>query len=120
MADDAPIRVIQYASDLMFRSRVQAEARAAGLRMAFASSPGQLSEKLATTISLALVDMDVPDASAAIQRVAEQQPDAQIVAYYAHVRDDLRQAAIDAGADEILPRSRFVSRLPELLRDVGA
>jgi hypothetical protein len=38
-----------------------------------------------------------------------------VVAYVSHVNQDLADAARLAGADEVLPRSRFVQVLPDLL-----
>ncbi|MCB9856726.1 MAG: hypothetical protein H6818_13680 [Phycisphaerales bacterium] len=116
MNDEAPIRVVLYASDLMFRSRINAEARAAGCRMTSAGSPSQLQEKVdAADRPLILIDMDMADASEAIRTARERCCDASIVAYYSHVRDDLREIAMDAGASTAMPRSRFVVSLPEML-----
>ncbi len=39
----------------------------------------------------------------------------RIVAWGAHVERELLSAAREAGADEALPRSAFVARLPEIL-----
>lgn len=105
-----------YATDLMFRSRISAEARAADRRLTTAATPAQLREKLeASDITLVLVDMDMPDATAAIQVGAGT--GTRVVAYYSHVRDDLRKAATDAGATSVMPRSQFVTQLPALLSE---
>lgn len=117
MTEETPISVVLYGSDLMFRSRVGAEARAAGRRMTSAASPGHFGEKLEATQSpLVLVDMDMADAAEAIRIAAAHGGGATIVAYYSHVRDDLREAASAAGAGEVMPRSQFVVRLPDMLR----
>ena len=39
-----------------------------------------------------------------------------VLGYVSHVRDDLKTAAADAGCDEVLPRSAFSARLPDILR----
>ena len=118
MSEEAPISVIVYASDLMFRSRISAEARAAGRRATAATTTTQLPDKLgASPITLILVDMDMPDAAEAIRISRQLGPAVPIVAYYSHVRDDLRKAATGAGATHIMPRSQFVVRLPELLHE---
>ncbi len=39
-----------------------------------------------------------------------------VLGYFSHVRDDLKTAAADAGCDEVLPRSAFSARLPDILR----
>jgi CheY-like chemotaxis protein len=40
----------------------------------------------------------------------------RMLGYFAHVRDDLKAAAAEAGCDELLPRSAFSARLAEILR----
>jgi CheY-like chemotaxis protein len=118
MNDEAPISVILYGTDLMFRSRIQAEARAAGRRMTSAAKPLQLREKLRQSpVTLILVDMDMPDAAEAIQVGRDAEPGAPIIAYYSHVREDLRESAGNAGATQVMPRSQFVTRLPILLAE---
>ncbi len=39
-----------------------------------------------------------------------------VLGFVSHVRDDLKTAATDAGCDEVLPRSAFSARLPDILR----
>lgn len=40
----------------------------------------------------------------------------RVLGYFSHVRDELKTAAADAGCDEVLPRSAFSARLPDILR----
>ena len=65
---------------------------------------------------LVLVDLEADEAVEAITRCKEAQPPPRIVAFGPHVRADLFEAARDAGADEVLARSAFVSRLPQILK----
>jgi hypothetical protein len=39
-----------------------------------------------------------------------------VVGFFAHVQTELMQRARAAGFDEVLPRSAFVARLPDILR----
>lgn len=39
-----------------------------------------------------------------------------VLGYFAHVRDDLREAGVAAGCDELLPRSAFSAHLAEILQ----
>ncbi len=39
-----------------------------------------------------------------------------VLGFFSHVREDLKAAAGDAGCDEVLPRSAFSARLPDILR----
>lgn len=39
-----------------------------------------------------------------------------VLGYVSHVREDLKTAAADAGCDEVLARSAFSARLPDILQ----
>lgn len=39
-----------------------------------------------------------------------------VLGFVSHVQDALKTAAADAGCDEVLPRSAFSARLPDILR----
>ncbi len=69
--------------------------------------------------SMLLVDLDADGALDAIDRCRTMVPTPRIVAFGPHVRADLLTAAREAGADEVLPRSAFVARLPQLLQSAG-
>ncbi|PYS31783.1 MAG: response regulator [Acidobacteria bacterium] len=43
-----------------------------------------------------------------------------IVAFLSHVQVDLKRKAEEAGADEVMPRSAFAQRLPEILGKMGS
>lgn len=115
---EPPVAAVMFATDLMFRSRVSATARAMGLRVAFASSLEALEKKLAAeSPTRAFIDMDADGATDAIQRAACDIPSDRIVAFYAHVHDTLRQAATEAGAGTIMTRGQFASSVELLLGD---
>jgi len=107
--------------DLMFASRIGAEARAADAPTRFVRDDAKLDTVLSETDScaLALVDMGAGgiDPAGAITRLRSAFTDARIVAFFSHVDTDAKQRAQDAGA-ETMPRSVFVQKLPELLRAV--
>ena len=42
--------------------------------------------------------------------------DTPVLGFFAHVRNDLREAAVEAGCDEVVPRSAFSARLLDTLR----
>jgi DNA-binding NarL/FixJ family response regulator len=110
--------IVALVTDLMFSSRISAEARAAEVPMKFVSSTEALRERLAAgNISLVILDLnsaglDVSSAIAAC-RAAAHPP--RIVGFAAHVQGDVIKAAHAAGADEVLARSAFVQKLPAIL-----
>ena len=107
-------------TDMIFRSRITATARASQVAVCVVGRREELARLLAQgDMTLLIVDMDGPDALAAIGLAAEAIPRPRIVAYFAHVQTELARQAREAGADTVLPRSLFVQRLPELFMPPG-
>lgn len=104
--------VVAYVSDLVFGSKITSAARAAevGVRVVRAV------DEIEDGAGLVLVDLEASGAVQAIERCGAGQRPPRIVAFGPHVREDLFAAAREAGADEVLARSAFVQRLPELLK----
>ncbi|HVF33150.1 MAG TPA: hypothetical protein VM933_08945 [Acidimicrobiales bacterium] len=97
--------VAAYTPDLMDRSKIAA----AVADCRFVTRPEAL-------VGLAGIDVVLVDLSK--RGVLEVLPAivagaARVVGYGAHVDHDLLAAATEAGVDEVLPRSRFFSRLAE-------
>ena len=113
----APVVAVMYATDLLFRSRVAATARALGCRVAFTTSPGGLIEKIdAHTPRRAFIDMDADRADEAVRAAAARMPAVDVIAFFAHVNVAQRQAALDAGAGTILTRGRFAADIESIMK----
>ncbi len=107
-------------TDMIFRSRITATAGAAQVTVRVVGQLEGLAGLLAQEdLTLLIVDMERPDAQAAIRLAADAVPRPRIVAYFPHIQTELSQVAREAGADTVLPRSLFVQRLPELLTPPG-
>ncbi len=106
-------------SDLMFSSRINAEARACGAQTQPIAGDDDVAAALhahPTAVCL-LVDLERGDpALTLIARARAAAPDLRIIAFGPHVDHDHLDAALAHGADAALPRSRFVAQLPQLLR----
>ena len=104
-------------TDLIFATRIGGTAGQAGLECRIVRSVGDLEAAVrAHRPALVLLDLQAdgivgPDA---VARTREADPDTRVVGFVSHVEKDLAAAAAAAGA-EVLPRSRFVHQLPELL-----
>lgn len=122
--------VILYATDLIFTTRIRAEATAVGAAVSVARGVESLRGRLdaarpsgsADTAAsgkaagpLVIVDLDADEALAAIGVASTGAHEARIVAFVSHVRGDLASAARAAGAHAVMARSEFVRRLPELV-----
>jgi hypothetical protein len=101
-------RVVAFVPDLMDRSRVSAQASSASVE--FVGRPAALAEAAAGA-DLVLVDLARPGVLDVLASIA-----AQTVGFASHVDRALFEAAGAAGCDEVLARSVFFARLPQLLR----
>ena len=112
--------VLVVVQDLLFGSKIRAAAEQAGVETAFARTPDDmLRQAHHAAPSLAVFDLDsrTIDPIAAIRALKADTALAgiRIVGFVSHVRADLVSAAREAGADEVLARSAFVTRLGEIL-----
>lgn len=104
--------------DLMFTSKVTGTAAALGLRIEVVGTIESLSTRAAASWPRAVfIDLAYPDFDPRI--VIEQLagfPRPRVIAFGSHVDIDRLEAARQAGCDEVMPRSRFSSTLPEILQ----
>lgn len=109
------VEAVVYSGDLIFTSRISATGAAVNVPVRVARKV----DDLAPGAALLLVDLEADGAIDAIERCRTMVPTPRIVAFGPHVRDDLFAAAREAGADEVLARSAFVTRLTALLQSTG-
>ena len=104
--------VLAVVRDLMFSSRIQQAGRHAGSEVKIVRDPATLAERDGR---LVIVDLNLDGAldAATAWRARTNRP---VVGFVQHVDAERIRAARAAGIDEVMPRSRFVVELPELLR----
>ncbi len=98
-------RIVAYVPDLMDRSKVAAAAPGAR----FVGSPAELAGQAADA-DLVVVDATRPGVVEAIGAVS-----VPVIAFSKHTNREAMDAALAAGADQVLARSAFFSRLDDLL-----
>jgi DNA-binding NarL/FixJ family response regulator len=104
-------RVVSVAEDLMLASRVDAMLTAAGHHVILARSLGEASLDGAELI---VADLDVENPEALVGLGVP------VLGYYSHVDAETRQAAVDAGVDLVVPRSKMSRELPKLVEGLLA
>lgn len=107
-------------NDLMFSSRVAAQAERLGHTVVVVASPALLVERLAqasTESNLVLVDLSLPglDIAELAASVRSAAPATRIIAYAPHVHEDSLAAAQAAGCDQVLTRGAFDRQIGEIL-----
>jgi len=101
-------RVIALLSDVMASTRLEGAAREAGCTL---QTIGRVELASTSVAGAAVVILDLTDPvfpfAETYSLIRAAAPEACVVAFYPHVRDDLCQMAGSAGCDIVMPRSRF-------------
>jgi PleD family two-component response regulator len=108
--------------DLMFTSRIRAAASGIGADVRFARNADEvMTAAREQAPRLIVLDLNARRADPiAVIAALKADPDLsriRIVGFVSHVQADVIAAARSAGIDEVLARSAFVTRLPDLLRE---
>jgi DNA-binding NarL/FixJ family response regulator len=114
------VTILAAVDDFLFRSKIRAVAKHVGVEIKFAQT---LDEILATARdlkpALAIIDLNSskadPIAAITALKADAATKDLPTIGFVSHVHADLITAARKAGADEVLPRSAFAARLPQIL-----
>lgn len=108
------VPVLALVTDLMFGSKISAEARAAGTPVKILRQPAQLAGLEGRSL---ILDLNLAGAipAAAAWGMACGKP---VYGYVSHSDQETIALARQAGIQNILARSRFVQLLPELLAPV--
>lgn len=112
--------IVAAVEDLLFSSKIRSVGKQLGTELAFARTPAEILDKVrASRPSLVLFDLNGaktdPIGTIAAIRADESLAGVRIIGFASHVHADLIRAAQAAGADQVLPRSAFASRLVELM-----
>jgi DNA-binding NarL/FixJ family response regulator len=109
-------RVTVLVRDLIFSSRIAAVARAAGVPITLLRDPARLADPAPPRgPGLLIVDLNLPGSIDAATQWKHASPSREVVGFVSHVDAATIDHARAAGLDRVLPRSRFVEILPELL-----
>ena len=108
--------ILAVMDDLIFGVKLQEAARRAGEPLEFVAQADLAVAKARLPGARVILDLNLKgvDTVDLIRRLKAAQ--VHVVAYVAHVQVELRQAAVDAGADQVLARSSFVTQIDQLVR----
>ena len=113
--------VIAAVDDLFFASKIRAVAEHLGLSIEFArSDQAVIDAARRETPVVIVIDLHSqkfqPLALAGQLKTDEQLKSIRLVGFFSHVETELQAAAEKAGFDQVLPRSAFTNRLPQILK----
>src|ERR1700761_8765585 len=125
--EDAPTKIFFFIEDLFFIAKIQETARKLGVKVAFVKN-----EKEAVSALTAGAEDDLPGLIVFDLNNANAKPltlipklkaklkrNTSIVGFLSHLQGDLKDKAVEAGCDTVMPRSAFSQNLPNLLRRYG-
>ena len=107
-------RVLAVVPDLFFATRIAATAKQQGVELELVPAARAVARLAESPGALVLVELQAPGACALVRELKAAGATA-VVGFYPHTDVAIRKAAIEAGADAVLPRSQFVTRLVPLL-----
>jgi DNA-binding NarL/FixJ family response regulator len=113
------VRVAAVLDDLIFATKIRSTAAALGMDVGVVRTAEELTALLNQTKAAAvLVDLNMSGGQAipAIRAALAHRPRPEVTAFVSHVDRDLANQAREAGADRVLPRSRFTADLPSILQ----
>lgn len=99
--------------DMLFTSKVREAAKASGLSVQAARETPAFVEA-ARAAKLAIVDLRLPAAAAALEALQALSPRPRTVGFVDHERTDVMDAARAQGA-EVMAKGQFANALPKLL-----
>lgn len=112
--------VLAFVEDLVFRQKVAATAEALGTEVRFGQGITAAGSPCAgEPWALVVVDLGLTrtDPIALVTTLRQRLPHTPIVGFGSHVDAAQLERARAAGCTEVMPRSAFVQRLPDLLAD---
>ena len=109
--------VLAFITDLFFQSKVGQTAQSLGLEVRIVSSLFHFLPELKSKPSMVLIDLDADGISPStlIAQVKEKNPKLPIVAISAKKQTEQLEQARKSGADQVLPRSKFVTDMGKIL-----
>ncbi|HYT65742.1 MAG TPA: response regulator [Vicinamibacterales bacterium] len=112
--------ILAAVDDFLFRSKIRATAKHVNADVRFAQTPEEiLAQARELKPSLVIIDLNSSKADP-VQTIAALKADPALggiraIGFASHVHVDLINAARQAGADQVLPRSAFAGNLAEIL-----
>jgi len=102
--------------DLFFQMKLAETAKHLGLEVKVASNAESLMQLIEAGPELVIVDLNArSNCLEAIRQLRAAQPQLRIIGFLSHVQTGLAEQALRAGLNEVMPRSKFSMKLPEIL-----
>ena len=115
-------RVVAVVPDLFFATRIAGTAERLGVALEMPAPAAALETIRRAPPDLVILDLHAPGDPLALAhalRADVATRSIHLIGFYSHLDHRLREAALAAGLDQVLPRSAFTVGLPALLTGKG-
>jgi len=124
MSETTETRVVAVLDDMFFTSKIREAAKSTGLNVEILKKISGLIEGLRNDPpTLIIVDLNFKkvEPMELIKNIksSDKLNSIPVIGYFSHVQTDLKKEAFQAGYDIVMPRSRFVRELGDIL-NIGA
>lgn len=114
--------IIAAVDDIIFGAKIKGTAGTHGINVTMVRSTQKFIETLTKiTPTKIIVDLhsEKCDPFLIAEKVKEDErlKNTKLIGFFSHVYTELMKKALAAGYDEVLPRSAFTKKLPQILRD---
>jgi hypothetical protein len=111
--------VVYLIQDMMFSSKLREVAKQTGVTISAAREPVAWAAA-AREAKLAIVDLRLPTAIAALEALAAQPSGVRTVGFVEHERTDVMDLARSKGCAEVMAKGQFATALPKLLAGLSS
>lgn len=109
-------KILAAVDDLFFAAKIRGAARLAGKSVQIIKSRAELEAQIGSA-SLVIIDLDAAQLEPLeLVRLAKSLRPIPIVGFLSHVEVELRRQAEQLGCEQVLPRSAFSQKLPQILK----
>lgn len=114
--------ILAAVDDIFFAAKIRGTGEISGINVLIERSTEKFLNKLSEiTPSKIIVDLhsDKCDPFLIAEKVKgnEKFKDVRLIGFFSHVHTELMKKAIDAGYDEVMPRSAFTKKLSQILQE---
>jgi hypothetical protein len=120
MSTDSKLKIVLISKDLFFIAKVKETAVALSLEVTAVRSEERLLSALEGAVGAGLLLIDLEKSGCDLERLAQVNSELagrgwKCLSFFSHVHDELCEKAEQLGLGEVMPRSRFVKVLPQVL-----
>jgi hypothetical protein len=120
MSTDTKLPIVLLSKDLFFIAKVKETAVALSLEVTAVKSEERLLAAVQASSAAGLLLIDLEKSGCELERLAQIYSELagkgwKCLSFFSHVHDELCEKAEQLGLGEVMPRSRFVKVLPEVL-----